>query len=93
MIYLILLNILVLFFMDTIFNHNVSEAGGISFGNNTMAAMPLDESPTTSSAGHWSAYVMHTDNVPSTVISVRVSLCDSTLLFSRHTLYLKVLIG
>jgi len=39
-----------------------------------MAAVPLKENPSNGN-GHWSAYVMSTDDVDPNVVSVRVNIC------------------
>lgn len=50
----------------------ILDANDVNFGNNTMAAVPLKENPSNGN-GHWSAYVMNSDDVGIDIVSVRVS--------------------
>lgn len=50
----------------------VIELEDSNFGNNTMAVVPLKANPSNGN-GHWSAYVMATDDVGLDVISIRVN--------------------
>lgn len=54
------------------FMFKLAETGDANFGNNTMAAVPLKENPSNGN-GHWSAYVMSTDDVDPHVVSVRIT--------------------
>lgn len=49
-----------------------SDTGDVNFGNDTMAVVPLKENPSNGN-GHWSAYMMNSDDVGIDIVSVRVS--------------------
>jgi len=50
--------------------------GDSSFGNDTMAAVPLKANPSNGN-GHWSAYVMSSDRVDTDILSVRVNIFNT----------------
>jgi len=51
-----------------------------------MAAVPLKGNPSNGN-GHWSAYVMSTDDVDTNILSVRVNIFKTIYLINAYILY------